>query len=65
MTIKEMRNRTGLSQSQFANLTTISIRTLQAWERDARKPPRYILFLVDYFLSNSGAYMKEGTSDEK
>jgi putative transcriptional regulator len=36
--ISGIRDRTGLSQSQFANLLGVSIRTLQDWEQGRRAP---------------------------
>ncbi|MEZ5475914.1 MAG: helix-turn-helix domain-containing protein [Steroidobacteraceae bacterium] len=33
-----MRERTGLSQSEFARLLGVSIRTLQEWEQGRRAP---------------------------
>ncbi len=34
----EARNRTGLSQSQFAALMGVSVRTLQGWEQGRKQP---------------------------
>jgi putative transcriptional regulator len=34
----EVRNKTGLSQSKFANLLGVSVRTLQDWEQGRREP---------------------------
>jgi putative transcriptional regulator len=36
--ISRIRDRTGLSQSQFAQLLGVSIRTLQDWEQGRRAP---------------------------
>lgn len=34
----EARNRVGMSQSEFANLLGVSVRTLQDWEQGRREP---------------------------
>jgi putative transcriptional regulator len=34
----EARQRTGLSQSQFASLLGVSVRTLQGWEQGRKQP---------------------------
>ena len=36
--VKEIRERTRLSQSAFAALLGVSIKTLQNWEQDRRRP---------------------------
>lgn len=38
--IAEARNTTGLSQSRFADLMGVSVRTLQDWEQGRRKPSK-------------------------
>src|ERR1051325_2949640 len=36
--IRAIRQRTSLSQSDFANLIGVSVKTLQNWEQDRRRP---------------------------
>lgn len=36
--VAEIRNKTGLSQSRFAELLGVSVRTLQDWEQGRRAP---------------------------
>jgi putative transcriptional regulator len=36
--IRAIRERTSLSQSEFARLIGVSIKTLQNWEQDRRRP---------------------------
>lgn len=36
--VSEIRNKTGLSQSRFAELLGVSVRTLQDWEQGRRAP---------------------------
>lgn len=36
--VAEIRARTGLSQSRFAQLLGVSVRTLQEWEQGRRAP---------------------------
>ena len=52
MTIKELRESTGLSQSQFAEKFHIPVGTLQHWEQGVRKPPEYVLYML-YELINT------------
>lgn len=36
--VAKVRQKTGMSQSEFAGFLGISVRTLQSWERNASKP---------------------------
>jgi DNA-binding transcriptional regulator YiaG len=36
--IRAIREQTRLSQSEFANLMRVSVKTLQNWEQDRRRP---------------------------
>lgn len=47
MTILELRKKTGLSQSQFANKFHLNVRTVQTWEQGTRKTPDYVVWLIE------------------
>lgn len=53
MSIKEIRERTGLSQTKFANKYSIPVRTLQEWEQGRSNPPEYLINLLKRDTSNS------------
>jgi len=36
--VRVIRERTGLSQSEFADLIGVSVKTLQNWEQERRRP---------------------------
>ena len=44
--VVEARQKTGLSQSRFAELLGISVRTLQDWEQGRRKPSDAAMSLI-------------------
>ena len=44
--VVEARQKTGLSQSRFAELLGVSVRTLQDWEQGRRKPSRAAISLI-------------------
>lgn len=61
MSVKEIRQKTGLSQSKFAERYRIPLQTLKQWESSEgssshRKPPEYVEFLLSEVtqLSNKG-----------
>ena len=47
MTIKELRALTGLSQQKFGDKYGIPRRTIQNWELGYRKPPDYIVGMLE------------------
>ena len=47
MTIQELREKTGLTQSKFAEYFGLPLRTVQEWEQGRRKPPDYIPKLLE------------------
>ena len=51
---KELRVKTGLSQSEFAGYLKIPKRTIQDWDQGRRIPPDYILELIEYKLVHEG-----------
>lgn len=48
MDIREMRKRLGDTQSEFAERYNIPFRTIQNWETGTRKPPTYIVSLLEH-----------------
>ena len=47
MDIREMRGKLGDTQSEFADRYHIPFRTIQNWETGVRKPPAYIVSLLE------------------
>lgn len=47
MNIREMRTQLGDTQSEFAMRYSIPFRTVQNWEAGVRKPPEYIMNLLE------------------
>jgi putative transcriptional regulator len=45
--VVEARQKTGLSQSRFAELLGVSVRTLQDWEQGRRKPSQAAKSLIE------------------
>lgn len=45
--IKELRQTTGMNQSEFAEYFGVPVRTLQEWEQERRTPPHYVVELME------------------
>lgn len=50
MTLKELREQSGMNRAQFAEYFGIPYRTIQDWELGNRKCNDYILDLMEYKL---------------
>ena len=48
--IKELRKKTGLSQSKFSAKFGIPVRTLQQWEQGISAPPEYLIRMMAYIM---------------
>lgn len=51
MEIKEIREMTGTTKTEFAKRYKISYRTLQSWENGERKPPEYAKYWLERLVS--------------
>ena len=45
--IRELRQRKGLTQERFCEVYGIPKRTLENWEQGSRKPPEYVIALLE------------------
>lgn len=54
LTIKEMRQKTGLSQARFAAYFNIPVVNIQHWEQGVRKPPEYVVTMIQRILQLEG-----------
>jgi DNA-binding transcriptional regulator YiaG len=59
MRIKELRKQTNLTQTQFGELFGIPMRTIQEWEGGSRKPPEYVINMIEELLYRRGLINKE------
>lgn len=50
--LKVLRERSGMSQSQFAKYFNIPKATIQNWEQGRRACPEYLIDLIEYKLLN-------------
>lgn len=61
--IKEIRAKTRLSQSRFADEFGIPVRTLQQWEQEKSSPPEYVISMIEAVVSNRMAKEADTSSD--
>lgn len=50
VTVRQIRDATGLSQSKFAAKFGIPVRTIQKWERGESQPKPYVLHMMQQIL---------------
>lgn len=56
--VRAIRERTSLSQSEFADLIRVSVKTLQNWEQDRRRPTGPASALLSIIEHNPALAMK-------
>ena len=54
MTFKELRQRSGMTQKEVSEYFEIPKRTIEDWDRGARKCPEYLIALMEYKLIKEG-----------
>lgn len=59
MKIRELRKKTKLTQTQFGDLFGIPMRTIQEWECENRKPPEYVVNMIEELLYRRGLIQEE------
>ena len=59
MTIKELREKTGLSQSQFAKKYKLSIRQVQSWEQGQRNTSEGTLYMLERLINEDFKEQKD------
>ena len=59
MTIKELREKTGLSQSQFAKKYKLSVRQVQSWEQGQRNTPEATLYMLERLINEDYKEQKD------
>lgn len=52
MNILEMRKAVEMTQKAFSEYLNVPKRTLEDWENDRRRPPVYVVELIEYKLRN-------------
>ena len=57
--VKELREASGLRQSDFARKFEIPLKSLQNWEAGWTSPPPYVLFMIKSILSLEGSEKNE------
>jgi DNA-binding transcriptional regulator YiaG len=62
---RTLREKTGLSQSEFARLLGVSIRTLQEWEQGRRAPSGAARTLILIAAKNPATPAEVGRVDDK
>lgn len=54
MKFNELRKLSGMTQKAFAEYFEIPKRTIEDWDRGARKCPEYLIALMEYKLTKEG-----------
>jgi len=57
MTIKELRTKTGLSQSKFGQKFHIPTINISNWEQGVHNPPEYVVYMIEKLLELESRYV--------
>ena len=63
MSLRQLRERTGMNRRQFAEYFGVPYRTMQEWELGGRRVPDYLLRLMEYKVRIEK--LEKGKKDEK
>lgn len=58
-TIKEIRQRTGLSRQKFCEPLNIPVGTLRNWEQGIRECPPYLVELIAFRVDHDPVFRKQ------
>lgn len=53
--IKEIRQKYGITQKQFSEITGIPKRTIESWEEEKRTPPEWLPKMIESYLKQEKA----------
>lgn len=56
MTMKEIKEKSGLTFSKLSWVLGVPVRTLCSWCNGERDCPSYVLRLIEYYLENNGYF---------
>lgn len=59
MNIKELRAKTGMTQTEFGKWLGIPMRTIQNWENGQRSAPEYVVKLIAFRIEHAETVSKE------
>ena len=69
MTVKEIRQTTGLSQQKFGEKFHIPVANITMWEQNRNKPLSYVVYMIEHILELEKEIEKlqkgQGNEDEK
>ena len=51
---KEIKEKSGMTQKQISKYLKIPLPTIEAWCRGTRKPPEYLIELIQYKMRKEG-----------
>lgn len=57
--LRNIRNKTGLSQARFSEKFRIPVRTYEQWEAGSRKPPDYVIWMIERLIEMDDEKVKE------